>query len=76
MDNLTKQKIIMWEKKMEELQKQMEDTMHQRGAAAAMGDLRENAAYHQLTEEAEVLSARISDIQKMIEALTNPSPKK
>jgi len=43
--------------------------MQQRGEAAAMGDLRENIAYQMATEKGEVLSARMSDIQKMIREL-------
>ena len=68
-DNLKKQKIEMWKKKLEVLQKEYESTMQQRGEAAAMGDLRENAAYQMLTEQGEVLSARIGETQKIIHDL-------
>lgn len=62
-------KINMWKEKLEKLQAQFDDVRIRRGEAAREGDLRENAAYIDLTEQAEVLSARINDIQKMIEQL-------
>lgn len=67
--NLEKQKIIVWTKKLADLQKEYAFTMQQRGEAAAMGDLRENAAYQMLTEQGEVLSARIGETQKIIRDL-------
>jgi transcription elongation GreA/GreB family factor len=69
MDKLKQEKVKMWQDKLEALQKDYEKTMEQRGEAASMGDLRENAAYQMLTEQGEVLSARIGDIQKMIKDL-------
>ena len=62
-------KIEMWTKKLHALEQEYKDTMVQRGEAAAMGDLRENAAYQMLTEQGEVLSARINDIGKVIREL-------
>lgn len=59
----------MWKGKFEALEKEYKETMQQRGEAAAMGDLRENIAYQMATEKGEVLSARMSDIQKMIKEL-------
>ncbi len=69
MDNSRKQKIKMWKNKLEALDKEFKETMEQRGEAAAMGDLRENIAYQMATEKGEVLSVRMSDIQKMISEL-------
>lgn len=69
MDNLKAQKITMWKDKLEALEKEYKETMQQRGEAAAMGDLRENIAYQMATEKGEVLSARMSNIQKMIKEL-------
>lgn len=66
---LIKQKIEMWSSKLDGLRKEYDETKIKRGEAAKEGDLRENAAYAQLTEEAEVLSARMNDIQKMVEQL-------
>lgn len=68
-DSLLIQKIKMWRDKLNDLQKQYNETKIKRGEAAKEGDLRENAAYAQLTEEAEVLSARMNDIQRMVEKL-------
>lgn len=66
---LLKQKREMWSKKLEDLRREYDETRIKRGEAAKEGDLRENAAYAQLTEEAEVLSARMNDIQKMVEQI-------
>lgn len=66
---LLKQKREMWTKKLEGLRQEYDETRIKRGEAAKEGDLRENAAYAQLTEEAEVLSARMNDIQKMVDQL-------
>lgn len=62
-------RIDMWTEKLEKLQAQFDDVRIRRGEAAREGDLRENAAYIDLTEQAEVLSARINDIQQMIEKI-------
>jgi transcription elongation GreA/GreB family factor len=59
----------MWSDKLAALEKEYVSVMEQRGEAAQMGDLRENAAYAMLTEQGEVLSARISDMKKMIKDL-------
>jgi transcription elongation GreA/GreB family factor len=66
---LRKAKIEMWSDKLKKLQEEFDDVRIRRGEAAREGDLRENAAYIDLTEQAEVLSARINDIQKMIAQL-------
>lgn len=68
-DKLKQEKIDMWKSKLEALEKEYKETMQQRGEAAAMGDLRENIAYQMATEKGEVLSVRMSDIQKMIREL-------
>lgn len=68
-DDLTQQKIAMWKKQEEELQKQLNVAMKQRGKAAAEGDLSENAAYKGFTEDAEMISARIANIQSLIKSL-------
>ena len=76
MNNKNKEKIEMWTKKMEALEQEYKDTMVQRGEAAAMGDLRENAAYQMLTEQGEVLSARINDIRKVLKELEKSGEEK
>lgn len=68
-DDQLKQKIKMWKDKLVNLEKEYESVMEQRGEAAAMGDLRENAAYQMLTEQGEVLSARIGETKKIIKDL-------
>ena len=69
-DNKLKQeKVKMWTEKLVVLEKEYETVMEQRGEAAQMGDLRENAAYQMLTEQGEVLSARIGETKKIIKDL-------
>jgi transcription elongation GreA/GreB family factor len=75
-EELNRQKIQMWADKLKQLQAQFDDVRIRRGEAAREGDLRENAAYIDLTEQAEVLSARINDIQKMIAQLEEAGAKK
>ncbi|MBI2021586.1 hypothetical protein HYS93_01735 [Candidatus Daviesbacteria bacterium] len=71
MDNIKKEKIAVWNKKLGELETQLQVVMQQKGEAAAMGDLSENAAYKMALEEAETLRVRISEIQKIISKLEN-----
>lgn len=74
-DKLKQDKIKMWTEKLAGLEKEYESVMEQRGDAAAMGDLRENAAYQMLTEQGEVLSARIGETKKIIKDLGgDPDP--
>ncbi len=68
-DKLKQEKLKMWKDKLEALEKEYESVMEQRGEAASMGDLRENAAYQMLTEQGEVLSVRIAETQKIIKEL-------
>lgn len=69
MASTKQEKLKMWKDKLVALEKEYESTMVQRGEAASMGDLRENAAYQMLTEQGEVLSARIAETQKIIREL-------
>lgn len=73
-DKLKQEKIKMWTDKLVNLEKEYESVMEQRGEAAAMGDLRENAAYQMLTEQGEVLSARIGETKKIIKDLGGVLP--
>jgi len=68
-NNLNKQKLALWKKQQEDLQKELIEAMHKRGAAAQEGDLSENADYKMYSEKAEMISARIGMIQKMIKEL-------
>lgn len=75
-NDLKAQKIKMWQDKYDALEKEYMETMKLRGEAAAMGDLRENAAYQGLTEQGEILSARMNDISKMVKSLQEGDDKK
>ena len=68
-DDLLRQKLEMWQKKVTELEEEYEVTMVARGEAAREGDLRENAAYQMLTEKGEFISARIGETKKIIAEL-------
>lgn len=63
------QKIQMWSEKLAKLEEEYKSVMEQRGEAAQTGDLTENAAYQMLTEQGEVLSARIGETKKIIKDL-------
>lgn len=72
-DKLKQQKIQMWTNKLEALEKEYDSIMEQIGEASQMGDLHENAAYQMLTEQGEVLSARIGETKKIIKDLEGGS---
>ena len=55
----------MWRDQEEKLELQLSDVMKRRAEEAAKGDLRENGGYQVLTDDAQLLSARIAQIQKM-----------
>lgn len=69
MDKLKQEKINMWKEKLEDLEKKLEQTMQEKGEAASMGDLSENAAYKMALEEADTLQARIDEVRKIISDL-------
>jgi transcription elongation GreA/GreB family factor len=76
-DKLKQDKIKMWTEKLVALEKEYQLVMQQRGEAAQMGDLSENSAYQMLTEQGEVLSARIGETKKIIKDLGgNPEANK
>ena len=68
-DKLKREKIKMWTEKLANLENEYGEIMEQRGEAANMGDLSENSAYQMLTEQGEVLSARIGETKKIIKDL-------
>lgn len=72
-DDQLKQKVKIWKDKLANLEKEYDSVMEQRGDAAQMGDLTENAAYQMLTEQGEVLSARIGETKKIIKDLGGDS---
>lgn len=65
MDN-KRQKLELWNKKLVDLEKRLTETMIKRGEAMAMGDLRENAAFQDADEEANVLRQRITEMRDII----------
>lgn len=70
MDKTLKQeKIKLWKKQEEVLEKELGETMKKKGAAAQLGDLSENADYKMYIEQSEMISARMALIQKMIKDL-------
>lgn len=71
MNDLQKQKLVMWTKKMEETEKALEDAMKRKGEAAQMGDLSENAAYKMAIEDIEMGYARTNEIKKILENIKN-----
>lgn len=68
-DQIKQDKLKMWTEKLVNLEKEYSSIMEQRGAAADMGDLSENSAYQMLTEQGEVLSARIGETKNIIKEL-------
>lgn len=67
MNDLQKAKLEMWEKKLEETKKALEDAMRRKGEAAQMGDLSENSAYKMAIEDIEMAYARMNEIEKILE---------
>ena len=71
MEDIKKQKLEMWNKKLIQLRKELEEIIQRRGEAARDGDLSENAAFKQASEDADSWRARIEDIRKIISDLEN-----
>ncbi len=67
MNDLQKQKLEMWTKKLAETQVALASAMKRKGEAAQMGDLSENAAYKMAIEDIEMGYARSNEIEKIIE---------
>lgn len=76
MDDLTKQKLEMWRKKLTDLQEELEKIMVRRGEAAREGDLRENAAFQMASEDADTYRVRIEEVEKIIKELEHGKGKK
>ena len=69
MQNIKQQKLEMWNKKLIDLEKELEAIMIRKGEAAAEGDLSENAAYKMAIEDADTYRARIAEVKKIISDL-------
>lgn len=69
MDTVTQEKLTMWQGKLKKLQEEYEVIMQKRGEAMAMGDLRENAAFQMLDEDAATYRVKIDEVKKIISKL-------
>jgi transcription elongation GreA/GreB family factor len=65
-DGLKREKLNMWNKKLADLEKELEAILMRKGEAAAEGDLSENAAYKMAAEDADTYRARIAEVKKII----------
>ena len=68
---LRKEKLKMWNENLVKLEEQLVFVQHKKGAAAAEGDLSENAAYTMAIEDAETLRVQIENVKKIISDLEN-----
>lgn len=75
-DELREKKLKMWRKKFEEAEVELREIIERRSEAAAMGDLRENAAFLMADEDVATQRVRIEELKKIIAKLENPSPAK
>lgn len=73
MNKITQEKLDMWKKKLEKLEKEYEVIMQKRGEAMAMGDLSENAAFQMLDEDATTWRIRIDEVKSIIAKIENGS---
>lgn len=70
MDNkLRQEKLKMWRDNLKQLEEDLKVIIEKKGAAAAEGDLSENAAYTMASEDAETARVRIEEIKKIIRDL-------
>ncbi len=74
-NKLDTEKLNMWKKKLEALEKEYASIMQKRGEAIAMGDLSENAAFQMLDEDAATYRVRIDEVKKIIAKLENEHSK-
>ena len=71
MEEKIKEKLNMWKEKLHKLEKEYELIMQKRGEAIAMGDLRENAAFQMLDEDATTYRVRMDEVKNIITKLEN-----
>lgn len=64
--NLKKEKLKMWKDNLKKLEEQFNVVQQKKGAAAAEGDLSENAAYTMAIEDSETLRVQIEQVKKII----------
>ncbi|MCL5410016.1 MAG: hypothetical protein M1607_04125 [Patescibacteria group bacterium] len=71
MSDINQEKITIWKQKLAKLEEEYKDIMLKRGEAMAMGDLRENAAFQMLDEDAATWRVKIGEVKKIIAKLEN-----
>ena len=70
MDNkLRQEKLKMWKENLNQLENDLKVILAKKGAAAAEGDLSENAAYTMAIEDADTTRVRIEEVKKIIRDL-------
>ncbi len=67
--NIRQEKIKMWKGNLAQLEEDLKVIAEKKGAAAAEGDLSENAAYTLAIEDAETTRVRIEGVKKLIRDL-------
>lgn len=67
--NVRRQKIKLWKDNLAQLEEDLKVIAERKGAAAAEGDLSENAAYTLAIEDAETTRVRIEEVKKLIRDL-------
>lgn len=73
---LLKDKLVMWQTKLQEAEVELKDIIRRRSEAAAMGDLRENAAFQMADEDAGTQRVRIDEVKKIISEIEKEMAKK
>ena len=66
---LRAEKLKLWNDNLKQLQEDLRVISLKKGAAAAEGDLSENAAYSMAIEDAETTRVRIEEVKKIIREL-------
>ena len=66
MKSINEEKLNMWKKKLLKLEGEYKDILVKRGEAIAMGDLRENAAFQMLDEDASTYRVRMDEVKSII----------
>lgn len=64
--DINQEKLNMWRQKLQKMETEYEVIMQKRGEAMAMGDLRENAAFQMLDEDAATWRVKIEEVKKII----------
>ncbi|MBI2085823.1 hypothetical protein HYT74_00620 [Candidatus Daviesbacteria bacterium] len=68
-NKLREEKLKMWKDNLAQLEEDLKIILAKKGAAAAEGDLSENAAYTMAIEDADTTRVRIEEVKKIIRDL-------